>query len=109
MNEKDALAKSPAQHAAPSFTLEPPVPRLSSQQLHAVHTHTVGTAEAQSLVYYSNGNGDLRYDPLTPLTAQKGVTMSIQIADFNKDGYADVLMGKTSWGGGKLSIFMAAP
>jgi hypothetical protein len=72
-------------------------------------TLTVGTAEAQSLVYYSNGNGDLRYDPLSPLAAHKGLTTSIQIADFNKDGYADVLMAKTDWGGGKLSIFMAAP
>ena len=40
VNEKNALAKSHAQHAAPPFTLEPPVPRLSSQQLHAVHTHS---------------------------------------------------------------------
>ena len=70
---------------------------------------TVGTNQQQTLVYYNNGNGDLTFDPLSPIAAHKGQTKSIQFADFNKDGYADVLLGKTSWGGGKTYLWMAAP
>ena len=60
-------------------------------------------------MYYNNGNGVLKADPLNPVASHNGRTMSISFADFNKDGYADILMGKQEMNDGRTQIWMAAP